>query len=99
MLVIAIVTAGLLGTTHTGSAPAVNAPSANAPAVVFDRPAPPAPSRPKPAPVKSVPRPGPVVCYGYTVNPVFDPKYQTILNAGLSQAACINGPPSVPVEP
>ncbi len=124
MLLIAIITAGLLNTAHTRSAPAVSAPVPNAPSVVFDQPAP-APA--KPAPVSSVPRPLPVpvhkpakpaatpplangvplataaarpyACLRYTVNPVLDPEYQSIANAGISQAVCINGPPEAPFEP
>ena len=121
MLLIALITAGLVGNAHTGSAPAVSAPVADAPSVVFDRPA---PAAPKPAPAKSIPRPlpppenkpakpaaapplahgvplanGPFVCYQYIVNPALDPKYQTFVNAGISQAACINAPPGAPLEP
>jgi len=55
MLLIAIITAGLLNTVRTGSAPAVNAPVLDAPLVVFDRPA---PEAPRPAPVKR-PQPPP----------------------------------------
>ncbi|MGB6986352.1 MAG: hypothetical protein WBD74_10310 [Candidatus Aquilonibacter sp.] len=108
MFLIAIITAGMLSAAHTGSAPVVNAPVANAPSVVFDRPTPAPVHKPvKPAappPLAhgvplAVPLAGTAVCYRYIVNPVLDPKYQTIANAGISQAACINAPPGARVEP
>jgi hypothetical protein len=108
MLLIAIITAGMLTTAHTGSAPVVDAPVTNAPSVVFDRPAPPPVKKPvKPAAPPPLahgvplvlPRETATACYGYNVNPVFDPKYQAIVNAGISQVGCINAPPGAPVEP
>ncbi len=56
MLLIALITAGLVSTAHTGSAPAVSAAGPNAPSIVFDRPAP-APA--KSEPIKAAPRPLP----------------------------------------
>lgn len=108
MFLIGIITAGLLDTAHTGSAPVVSATAAKAPLVVFDRPAPPPVKKPvKPAvppplangvPLATAAAP-PYACLRYNVNPVFDPKYQSIVNAEISQAACINGPPGVRAEP
>ena len=97
MFLIALVTAGSINSSPVATTPGVPAP------IVFARPAPPPvkkPAKPAAAPAlaQGVPT-GPFVCYQYIVNPVFDPKYQTIVNAGISQAGCINAPPGAPVEP
>lgn len=100
MLVIAIITASMLNTVHTGSTPTVLAPTANA-AVVFDRPAP-APAKSstpaKPIETKSTRgvaySPGPSICYGYNLSA--DPKHEAIAGSGVSQIWCDIHPPVVP---
>jgi hypothetical protein len=94
-MLLAIITAGMLSTVHTGTAPAVNVAVPNGPKAVFARPAP-APAKPlAQGPPLILPREPGVACLQYNVDAALDAKSHPNANGDIHSqgASCYQGHP------
>jgi hypothetical protein len=94
-MLLAMITAGMLSTAHTGTTPVVNVVTPKGPTAVFARPAP-APAKPLAhgPPLVLTHEPG-VQCLQYNVDAALDAKAQPNANGDLHSqgASCYQGHP------